>query len=110
MSLDRSIQLEKVSFCYPDANHATLENVELVIPAQTMVGFVGTTGSGKTTLADVILGLIEPHKGILRVDGQPIITENRRQWQRAIGYVPQQIYLSDDSISANIAFGVPYRH
>jgi len=70
------------------------------------VGFVGATGSGKTTTVDVILGLLEPQEGELNIDGEPITAANRRQWQRAIGYVPQHIYLSDDSVAANIAFGV----
>ena len=70
------------------------------------MGFVGTTGSGKTTTVDVILGLLEPREGVLKIDGQPITTANRRQWQRAIGYVPQHIYLADDSVASNIAFGV----
>jgi len=74
-----------------------------------MVGFVGSTGSGKTTTVDIILGLLEPQKGSLSVDGQTITALNRRQWQRAIGYVPQHIYLADDSVAANIAFGVNVR-
>ena len=67
---------------------------------------MGATGSGKTTAVDVTLGLLEPQKGHLNVDGQPINAANRRRWQRAIGYVPQHIYLADDSVTANIAFGV----
>ena len=70
------------------------------------VGFVGSTGSGKTTIIDVILGLLEPQDGRLIVDSNVVSPTNRRQWQRSIGYVPQQIYLADDSIAANIAFGV----
>ena len=70
------------------------------------VGFVGATGSGKTTIVDVILGLLEPQEGRLSIDGLSITAANRRQWQRAIGYVPQHIYLTDDSVSANIALGV----
>ena len=66
---------------------------------------MGTTGSGKTTTVDLILGLIEPTAGCLKIDGQLITSNNRREWQRNIGYVPQHIYLSDESISANIAFG-----
>lgn len=65
-----------------------------------------TTGSGKTTTVDVILGLLESQRGCLRVDGQIIDAANRRQWQQVIGYVPQHIYLADDSVAANIAFGV----
>ena len=70
------------------------------------MGFVGSTGSGKTTTADIILGLLEAQKGSLEVDGKIITKENSRTWQKSIGYVPQFIFLSDDSISANIAFGI----
>jgi ABC-type multidrug transport system fused ATPase/permease subunit len=67
---------------------------------------VGSTGSGKTTSVDIILGLLEPQEGSLKIDGKLITNANRRQWQGAIGYVPQHIYLSDDTVVANIAFGV----
>jgi ABC-type multidrug transport system fused ATPase/permease subunit len=70
------------------------------------VGLVGATGSGKTTTVDLILGLLEAQEGTLEVDGQAITEHNRRPWQRAIGYVQQQIYLADDTVAANIAFGV----
>ena len=66
----------------------------------------GARGRAKTTTVDMILGLLEPQEGTLNIDGQPITTANRRRWQRAIGYVPQHIYLADDSVVANIAFGV----
>ena len=68
------------------------------------MGFVGTTGSGKTTTIDIILGLLKPHKGTLEVDGKIITPQNTKSWQRCTGYVPQNIYLSDDTVSANIAF------
>jgi ABC-type multidrug transport system fused ATPase/permease subunit len=67
---------------------------------------VGPTGSGKTTTVDIILGLLEPQKGTLQVDGKNITKKNSRSWQRCIGYVPQHIYLSDDTVAGNIAFGV----
>ena len=67
---------------------------------------IGATGSGKTTTVDIILGLLESQKGTLEVDGKIITKQNSRAWQRSIGYVPQYIYLSDDTVSANIAFGV----
>jgi len=78
----------------------------LNIPAKSTVGLIGTTGSGKTTTVDIILGLLEAKKGTLEIDGQIITKQNSRSWQRSIGYVPQHIYLSDDTIAANIAFGV----
>ena len=82
-----------------------MKNINLTIPLNTKVGLVGVTGSGKTTIVDVILGLLESSKGTLDVDGQIITKHNAKAWQRYIGYVPQNIYLSDASISANIAFG-----
>jgi ABC-type multidrug transport system fused ATPase/permease subunit len=101
------ITLEHVTYRYPSAPQPALQDLSLRIPARQTVGLVGTTGSGKTTTVDLILGLLEPHAGALCVDGTPITAANRRAWQRSIGYVPQQIYLADDSVAANIAFGVP---
>jgi len=101
------ITLEHVTYRYPSAPQPALHDLSLRIPARQTVGLVGTTGSGKTTTVDLILGLLEPHTGALCVDGTPITAANRRAWQRSIGYVPQQIYLADDSVAANIAFGVP---
>jgi ABC-type multidrug transport system fused ATPase/permease subunit len=107
--LTRSIQLHKVSYRYPNAPDRALKGIDMSIPAYSTVGFVGTTGGGKTTMVDVILGLLEPQEGHLSVDAQPITANNRRQWQRAIGYVPQHIYLADDTVAANIAFGLHAR-
>jgi len=106
LPLTQGITLKQVSYWYPHAQHPALKGVDVNIPARSKVGFVGATGSGKTTIVDVILGLLEPQEGILEIDGQPINAANRRKWQREIGYVPQHIYLTDDSIAANIAFGV----
>jgi len=106
LPLTQAITLSQVSYRYPNAPQQALKGIDLTIPAHTTVGFVGATGSGKTTIVDVILGLLEPQEGALNIDGQSITAANRRQWQRAIGYVPQQIYLADDSIASNIAFGV----
>jgi len=106
LRLTQKIQLTKVSYRYPSASQPALKSIDLIIHAHSTVGFVGATGSGKTTLVDVILALLEPQEGILTVDGQPITLANCRQWQRIIGYVPQQFYLADDSVAANIAFGM----
>lgn len=106
LPLTQTIELKQVSYIYPDALQPSLTGINITIPANSTVGFVGTTGSGKTTLVDVILGLLEPQQGKLLIDGKPITAENCRQWQRAIGYVPQQIYLADDTLAANIAFGI----
>jgi ABC-type bacteriocin/lantibiotic exporter with double-glycine peptidase domain len=106
LPLTKAITLSQVSYRYPGASQQALKGIDLLIPSHSTVGFVGATGSGKTTTVDVILGLLEPQEGRLIVDNQPITTANRRHWQRAIGYVPQQIYLADDSVAANIAFGM----
>ncbi len=105
ISLNKSIILNNVHYDYPNASRTALKNINIDIPAQSTIGIVGPTGSGKTTIVDVILGLLEPQKGKLEVDEQIITKNNCRIWQRLIGYVPQDIYLADDTISANIAFG-----
>jgi ATP-binding cassette, subfamily B, bacterial PglK len=99
-------QLRDVSFSYPTSSEAVLDSIDLDVIKNTTVGFVGTTGCGKTTLVDVIMGLLEPQTGALLVDGEPV-QDSVRPWQRNFGYVPQHIFLSDDSIAANIAFGIP---
>lgn len=104
--LSQAITLKNITYTYPKATQPTLVDLSLTIPAHSTIGLVGATGSGKTTTVDLILGLLEPERGILAVDGTPIVSGNRRQWQRAIGYVPQHIYLADDTVAANIAFGV----
>ena len=80
--------------------------INLTVPAHHTVAFVGSTGSGKTTIVDLIIGLLSPSNGHVSIDGVIIDGQTRSHWQRSIGYVPQQIYLSDGSISSNIAFGV----
>lgn len=106
ITLTRAITLNQIQYRYPNAPQLALKNLSLYIPAQSTVGLVGATGSGKTTTVDLILGLLEAQQGTLAVDGQAITEHNRRAWQRAIGYVPQQIYLADDTVAANIAFGL----
>ncbi len=102
-----AITLNDVSFTYPEVNMPTLKNINLKISINTTVGLVGGTGSGKTTTVDIILGLLSPDKGQLLVDNIPITPDNVRSWQKSLGYVPQHIYLADDTVAANIAFGVP---
>ena len=96
--------MNNVSYHYPNSSNS-FKKYLLAIPARSTVGIVGVTGGGKTTTVDIILGLLEAQKGTLEVDNQIINKDNRRAWQRSIGYVPQQIYLADDTIAANIAFG-----
>jgi len=106
ISLKKAITLNQIQYCYPNAPQPALKNLSLTISAKSTVGLVGATGSGKTTTVDLVLGLLEAQVGTLAVDGQPITVHNRNAWQRAIGYVPQQIYLVDDTVAANIAFGL----
>lgn len=94
-------------FRYPGAEEPAIRNVSFTIKRNQTVAFVGATGCGKTTLVDILMGLLWPEHGEIRVDGSRLTNRNVRSWQRQIGYVPQQIYLSDDTIARNIAFGVP---
>jgi ABC-type multidrug transport system fused ATPase/permease subunit len=100
------LELRHVSYCYPGASTPALHDVSLTIPARALVGFVGHTGAGKTTLVDVILGLLDLDNGELLVDGTLITKANKRSWQRCVGYVPQHIFLAADSVAANIAYGI----
>jgi ABC-type multidrug transport system fused ATPase/permease subunit len=109
VTFNKYLQLKDVSFSYSREIHAhlTLVKTNLVIEKGMCVGIVGASGTGKSTMVDIIMGLLEPTQGSLIVDGQCITKENRNAWQSYIAHVPQNIYLSDDSIEANIAFGVP---
>ena len=107
MPLARELELRNVQFTYPAAHKPALRGLSLSICANTTIGLVGGSGAGKTTAVDVILGLLVPDSGALLVDGVEVSETNRRGWQRAVGYVPQQIFLTDDTVAANIAFGVP---
>ena len=106
INLNELITLKNINYSYPNSSRTALKNISLTIPYKNTVGLVGSTGSGKTTTVDIILGLLESQKGTLEVDGLIINKYNNRSWQRSLGYVPQHIYLSDDTIAANIAFGV----
>lgn len=103
----REIRLEDVGFTYPNASKPALEGLVMAVPVETTVGLVGGTGAGKTTLVDIILGLLRPTEGQLTVDGIKVTDDNLRAWQQALGYVPQEIFLSDATVAENIALGVP---
>ncbi|ERI52243.1 hypothetical protein N878_05325 [Pseudomonas sp. EGD-AK9] len=104
----REIRLEGIRFAYPATpDKPVLDDFNLVIPANSSVGIVGKSGAGKSTVMDLLLGLLSPQAGTLSVDGVPVSAANLANWQRAVGYVPQHIYLSDASVAENIAFGVP---
>ena len=106
LPLNKSITLNQISYHYPNSSKTALKDISLNIPAYTTVGLVGATGSGKTTTVDIILGLLEAQQGTLEVDGKVIDKHNLRAWQNSIGYVPQHIYLADNTVAANIAFGI----
>lgn len=99
------IELTNVNFRYPGAERLALQDINLSIPRGSSVGFIGESGAGKSTLVDIILGLIVPAQGAVLVDGSDIRLALRR-WQNQIGYVPQNIYLTDDTLRRNIAFGL----
>jgi len=100
-----NITLESVRYQYPNSKNNALNNVTLTIERGMSVGFVGASGVGKSTLIDIILGLLTPHAGYVKVDGMNI-QENLRGWQDHIGYVSQSIFLTDDTLRRNIAFGL----
>ncbi|MFZ9369911.1 MAG: ABC transporter ATP-binding protein, partial [Ilumatobacteraceae bacterium] len=101
----KQLELKDVSFKYPTAATPSLQNVSLVVNRGEAVGFVGPSGAGKSTLVDVILGLFAPTSGVVSVDGSDV-HQNLRNWQNQIGYVPQAIYLTDDTLRRNVAFGL----
>jgi ABC-type multidrug transport system fused ATPase/permease subunit len=105
--LKQSLRLEGVSYSYPNSEQAGMRDVSLTIRAGEKIGIVGSTGAGKTTLADIVLGLLEPGQGKLIVDGADITSENLRTWMQSVGYVPQDIFLTDAPVAENIALGVP---
>ena len=106
LKFSKKICLNNVYYNYPNSERTVLKNINLSIFKNSCVGFIGQTGCGKTTIIDIILGLLDPQKGTLEIDEQIITEQKKRSWQRSIGYVPQQIFLSDNTIEANIAFGV----
>lgn len=106
LGFSKSVRLENVVFRYPTGHENALDGVSLEIPHGSAVGIIGGSGAGKSTLVDVILGLLTPSAGRVMVDGVDI-TSNIRGWRGLIGYVPQTIYLCDDTIRRNVAFGIP---
>jgi ABC-type multidrug transport system fused ATPase/permease subunit len=99
------VVVENVSYRYPGTDRAVLDDVSFVIAEGETVGVVGTSGGGKSTLVDLLIGLLTPISGEIRAGGDTIHSDLRR-WQDSIGYVPQSLYLVDDSIRANVAFGL----
>lgn len=106
LEFNKNIEIVGGSYSYPGSTSLVVDNLNISIDVNSTVGFVGTTGSGKTTTVDIILGLLSMQKGNILVDGVEVSTRNVQQWQRQLGYIPQTIFLSDDTVANNIAFGV----
>jgi len=102
-----SITLREISFRYPGASRPVLDEFSLSIAKNTSLGVIGPTGSGKSTLVDLLLGLYQPAAGDILIDGRPLTPALVPAWQASIGYVPQDIFLIDDTIARNVAFGLP---
>jgi ATP-binding cassette, subfamily B, bacterial PglK len=106
MPFDKAVSFQKVIFKYTDENKYIFGPLDLKISKGEMIGFAGTTGAGKTTLVDILMGLLLPKEGSIVIDDTNLSIDNIKSWQKNIGYVPQDIYLSDDTITNNIAFGI----
>ena len=103
----QSIALEGVSYAYPGSDTLALRDIDLVIAKGERIGFIGKTGSGKSTLIDLVMGLLESSCGTIRIDGVALDDRTRAGWQAQIAHVPQSIFLADASVAANVAFGEP---
>ena len=107
--LSHKISLNNINFSYPGKPHPVLKGFNMVIPANTTIGLVGASGSGKSTAIDILLGLLPLKQGELCIDDIKINADNKRAWQNTIGFVPQSIFLSEGSIAENVAFGLPFK-
>ena len=105
LQLQKEIKVENLAFTYPNTNRKIFDNASLIIQKNQSIAFVGSSGAGKTTLADIIIGVLEPNEGRVFVDGIDVFT-HLEAWHKSIGYIPQMIYLMDDTIRANVAFGI----
>lgn len=105
LNFEKEIRLDNITFHYPNVKSSVLENINMVIEKNTSVAFVGPSGAGKTTLADIVLGVLDPQSGSIQIDGVDVC-KAMRSWHKKIGYIPQFIYLMDDTIRNNIAFGL----
>ncbi len=105
--LTECIELDNICFSYPDTYTQTLSDINFKIPANKTFGIIGRSGMGKSTLLDILLGLLNPEKGRVLIDGKVLSDANRRAWQNCIAFVPQQSFLSEGTISQNVAFGTP---
>lgn len=104
--LQKQIVMEDITFTYPGKSIPALNSTTIIIKSKSLVGLVGSSGSGKSTAIDILLGLLSPDRGRLIIDNTIIDSKNKLDWQRKIGFVPQNIFLSEGSISENVAFGI----
>ena len=108
ITFNERIKLEDITYSYDNSSQSAIKNVSLKIEKGQSIALIGKSGSGKTTLVDIMLGLLEPQTGDIKADGVSIYN-NLRSWQNTVGYIPQSIFLIDDTVESNIAFGVPDR-
>lgn len=106
LQIQEKISIQDVSFKYPNTEQFVLDHIVFEIPARKSVALIGPSGAGKTTLADVILGVLKPETGTITVDGVDVF-EHMHSWHKLLGYIPQTIYLMDDTIRNNVTFGIP---
>lgn len=104
--MKRAIEMKDITYAYPNTEKLIFDHADLTIPVGASVGIVGTSGAGKSTVVDILLGLLEPGTGIVMADGQDI-RQHYRKWLKNVGYIPQMIFMLDDTIRKNVAFGVP---
>lgn len=102
----KDIEIHDITWQYANTDRNVLEHLSLKICKGESIALIGESGAGKSTLADIIMGLLSPQKGVILIDGQPV-KQNWPQWAKLIGYVPQSVYLTDDTIRNNVAFGIP---
>jgi ATP-binding cassette, subfamily B, bacterial PglK len=107
LQIKQEIKLENITFTFPKKEEPALNQLNITIPVNSLIGIVGPSGSGKSTLIDILLALIDPQQGELKVDNNVINKKNRRSWQNTIGFVAQSIFLSQNTIAENVAFGIP---
>ena len=107
LTLRKSIRFDNVSYRYNGNSPWVLSGINLTIPKGARIGIIGSTGSGKSTVLDLLMGLLEPTRGKILADEQPICLDHQRAWQRTVAHVPQSIFLTDTTIAENIAFGIP---
>jgi len=104
LSFENEVKVKNIFYKYPTTEEYVINNVSLEIPKGSVIGLVGATGAGKTTLVDILLGLLTPEKGVIEVDNVNIF-DNIKAWQKNLGYIPQDIFLCDNTFRGNIAFG-----